>query len=138
MESKWCLLTHWLPITSILFNIAGICNSQFKGNYPKNAKLFLNVLFHFRNQCQVLNIFCKKMIVLANVFPKLQIVKSFVTPLCKKQTFGTRLDSRHVKVSRILAKSQWESLYHVFFINLGEVDSENISPRVSWNLRRVR
>ena len=76
--------------------------------------------------------------VLANVFPKLQTVKSFVTPLCRKQRFGTRLDSRHVKVSRTLAKSPRESLYHVFFIDLGEVDSENISPRVRRNLRGVR
>ena len=45
------------------------------------------------------------MMALANVFPKLQTVKNFVTPLCKKHRFGTRLDSRHKKVSRILAKS---------------------------------
>ena len=43
--------------------------------------------------------------VLANVFPELQTVKSFVTPLCKKRRFGTRLQSRDVKVSQILAKS---------------------------------
>ena len=37
---------------------------------------------------------------------KLQTVKNFVTPLCKKCRFGTHLDSRHVKVSGILAKSR--------------------------------
>ena len=35
----------------------------------------------------------KKMMIIANVFPKLQTVKNFVTPLCKKRRFGTRLDS---------------------------------------------
>ena len=39
------------------------------------------------------------MFVIANVFPKLQTVKLFVTPLRKKRRFETRLDSRHVNVS---------------------------------------
>ena len=47
----------------------------------------------------------KKMMVIANVFPKLQTVKNFLTPRCKKRRFGTRLDSRHVKVSRTVVKS---------------------------------
>ena len=59
---------------------------------------FLESTSNFKN-------FEKKMMVLANVFPKLQTVKNFVTSLCKKRRFGTRLDSRHVKVSRILTKS---------------------------------
>ena len=37
--------------------------------------------------------FEKKMMVLANVFSRLQTLKSFVTPFCKKRHFGTRLDS---------------------------------------------
>ena len=52
--------------------------------------------------------------VLANVLLKLETVKKFVTPICKKRRFGTRLDSRHVKVSQITAKSPWEYVYHVF------------------------
>ena len=39
------------------------------------------------------------MMVVPNVFPKLQTVKNFVKPLSKKRHFGTRLDSRHVKLS---------------------------------------
>ena len=35
----------------------------------------------------------KKMMVIANVFPKLQTVKNFVTALWKKRRFGGRLDS---------------------------------------------
>ena len=45
------------------------------------------------------------MMVLANMFLKLQNVKNLVTPLFKKCRFGTRLNSRHLKVSRIPAKS---------------------------------
>ena len=43
--------------------------------------------------------------VIANAFPKLKTVKIFVRPLSKKRRFRTRLDSQHVKVSQILAKS---------------------------------
>ena len=71
-------------------------------------------MFHFWNLHQILDILKKKMIVIANVFQKLQIAKDFVTQLYKKRRFGARLDSRHVKVPRILAKSPGECFYHVF------------------------
>ena len=92
-------------MASILINIAGLYNSQFKCNYLKNEKKFLNFLFHFWNLQEILNILKKNMMVLANVLLKLETVKKFVTPICKKRRFGTRLDSRHVKVSQITAKS---------------------------------
>ena len=40
------LLTHWLPMASILFKVVRICNSQFKCNYLKNKKVSLYFLFH--------------------------------------------------------------------------------------------
>ena len=45
------------------------------------------------------------MMVIANVFPKLQTVKNFVRLLRKKRRFRTSFDSQHVKVSKTLAKS---------------------------------
>ena len=92
-------------MASIMSNIAGIWNSEFKCNYLKNKKNFLNFLFHFWNLHQILNILKKKMMVIANVFAKLRTVKNFVTPLCEKRRFGTRFNSRHVKVSGMLAES---------------------------------
>ena len=50
--------------------------------------------------------------VIANVFPNFKTVKNFVTPLQKKRRLGTRSDSQHVRVSRILAKSSCEHFYH--------------------------
>ena len=97
---------------SSLFNIARISNSQFKCNYLKNEKLFLNFLVHFWNLHQILNILKKKVMVIANVFPNFETVENFVTPLYKKWNFGSRLESWHVKVSWILAKSSWEHFYH--------------------------
>ena len=99
---------------SILFNIARICNSQLERNYVENEKLFLNFLFHWWNLHQISNILKKKMIAIANVFPKLQTVKNFVRPLPKKHRFGTCFDSQHVKMSQIHSKSPWERFYHVF------------------------
>ena len=114
VKSKGCLLIHWLPMASILFKIVRIWNSQFKRYFVRNEQHFLNVLFHFWNLHQILIISNKNMIVMDNVFPKLQTVKNFVRPLCKKRHFRTRFDSQHVKVTRILAKYPWEHFYHVF------------------------
>ena len=44
-----CLLTRWLRTTSILVVIGRIYRCQFKYNYLKNQKLFLNFLLHFCN-----------------------------------------------------------------------------------------
>ena len=46
-----------------------------------------------------------KMMVIGNVFPKLQTVKNFVRPFCKKRRFGTWPSSQDVKVCQALAKS---------------------------------
>ena len=100
-------------MASTLFNIARIPNSQFKCKYLKNEKLFLNFFFDFWNPHQILNILKKKMMVIANVFPKLQTVKILVRPLSKKRRFRKRFDRQHVKVSQILAKAPSQHIYHV-------------------------
>ena len=68
------LLTHGLPITSILFRIDRICRSLFKSSYLKKKKYFLGFLFHLRNLQEIFNIFKKKKMLIANVFPKLATV----------------------------------------------------------------
>ena len=93
-----------------------ICNSQFKCNYLKNKKLFLDFLFHFLDFHQILNILKKNLIVIANVFPKSQTVKILVRPHSKKRGFGTRFESEHVKASQIVGKSPWESFFMFFII----------------------
>ena len=66
------------------------------------------------NLHQISNILKKWMIVIANVFPKLQTVKILVISLSKKRCFRTCFDSQHVKPSQILEKSPGERFYHVF------------------------
>ena len=57
---------------TILFLIERIYCNQFGRNYLKNKKLFLNFLLHFRNVHEILNIFKKKMTLIADLFPELR------------------------------------------------------------------
>ena len=115
------LLTHGLPITSILFRIVRICRSLFKSSYLKNKKHFLGFLFHLWNLHQILNIFRKKKIIIANVFPKLTTVQSLVTPLTIQRLLKTSFDSQHVKRFQTLVKSSWKHFYHIFSSLWGEI-----------------
>ena len=108
------LLTHWLPMTYALFRNVRICSSLLEGNYLNNQKIILYFLFHFRNINQIWNIFEKKKIVIANVFPKLQSVKNLVRELFKKHHFRTSFESQYVKRSHTLGKLTWEEFYHFF------------------------
>ena len=99
------------------YPVQGCENLQlpFQMHLLEKRKKFLNFFFfHYWNLHQILNIFKKKMIVIAHVFPKLQTVENLVRPFSKKRRFRTRFDSEHVKASQIVAKSPWESFYHVF------------------------
>ena len=101
-------------MTSMLFRILRTCDSLLKRNYIKNEKLSLNFLFNLWSLHQLLNIFLKKKIVMAIVFPKLQTVKDLVRPFSKKCSFRTSFDSQHVKQSQTLVKSAWEHFDHLF------------------------
>ena len=54
------------------------------------------------------------MIVIANVFPKLQTVKSFVRKLSQEHSFSTGFGSQLVKASQMLPRFCRECIYHVF------------------------
>ena len=101
-------------MASIFYKIAEICNSHFKCNYVRNENHFFDFLLHFWNLHQILNILKKQIIFIANVFAKLQSVKNFVRPLCKKRRFRTRFDRQLVNASQMLWKSPWDRLYQFF------------------------
>ena len=109
------MLRHGLPITSILFRIVRICRSLFKSSYLKNKKYFLPFLFHLWNLHQIWNIFKKKKIVIAHVFPKLATVQGLVTPLTIQRRLKTSFYSQHVKRFQTLIKSSWEHFSHIFW-----------------------
>ena len=100
-------------MTSILFLIARICCSRFKGSLLKNEKTFLNFLFHFSNLNPILNLSKKKMIVIALAFPKLQTVKDLVRTLSKNLRLRTLIEIQHMKGSQTPVKSVWEHFYQI-------------------------
>ena len=83
----------------------------------EKGNIFLGFLFHLINLHQILNILKKRMIVTANVFPKLQTVKIFLRKL--SQEYHSRIGSgtQHVKLTQMLAKFLWEHFYPVFFFH---------------------
>ena len=96
------------------FGIVRIWSSLFKCNYLKNKKIFLNFLFHLWNLHQILNIFKKKMIVIANVFPKLKTVETWLDHSLKSAV------SQHPLAINMLKgrKHLWnlhQSTFFVFF-----------------------
>ena len=131
-----CLLTHWLAMPSIVFKIARIYYSKFKCNYLKNEKLFLNFLSHFWNLHQILNVFKEKMIVIGNVFPKLETVKNLVRTLSKRHGFRACFECQLGRACEILAKSPWERFSHVFSSISGNLIWK-ISPLVFREILRV-
>ena len=80
----------------------------------EKRKSFSEFSFHFWILHQILNILKEKMIVIANVFPKLQTVKILSRPLSKKRRFRICFDSQHLKASQMHAKSPGARFDHVF------------------------
>ena len=93
-------------MTNILFEIERIRRPRFKCNYLKNQNLFLIFLIHLWNLHQILNIFKKKMIVIAFLLRNLQAVKDLVRLLFKKHCFRTPFESTYVKGSQTLLKCE--------------------------------
>ena len=110
-----------MPITTILSLIVRICRSLFKSSYLKNKKQFLGFLFHLTNLHQILNIFKKKKIIIANVFPQLATVQGLDAALTIQRRLKTFFNSQHVKQLPTLVKSSWEHFYHIFLSLWGKI-----------------
>ena len=123
-------------MTSILFGIVRICSSLFKSNNRKNKKPFLNFLSHFWNLNRISSIFDKKMIVIANVFLKLQTVKDLVKKLSWEGRFRTSFESQHGNACQTVVKSTWEHFYHIFWSLWGEMICK-ISPLLKFEILGV-
>ena len=95
----------------------------------EKRKTFSMFLFHFWMLHQILNILKEKMIVIANVFPKLQTLKIFVRKLSQEHRFRTGFGIQQVKESQLLAKSPRERFYHVLLSFSGKL-IWNMSPLV--------
>ena len=87
----------------------------------KTKKHFLGFLFHWWNLHHISNIFKKKKIVIANVFPKLSTVQGLFTPLTIQRRLKASFYSQQVKRFQTLVKSSWEHLCHIFWSLWGEM-----------------
>ena len=115
------MLTHGLPITSILFRIVRICRSLLESSYLKKKSIF-SVFYSIYGISITFRTFSKKKkIVIANVSPKLATVQGLVTPLTIQLRLKTSFDSQHVKRFQTLVKSSWEHFYHIFSSLWGEM-----------------
>ena len=123
-------------MTVILLGIVRICSSLLKCNYLKSEKLFLHFLFHLWNLLQILKILTKRMLVIADVFPRLLTVKDLFRPLCKKHRFRRSFGSQHVKGSQTLVKSAWEHFYHIFW-SLWREMIHKLSPLLKFEILGV-
>ena len=65
LKSSYCLLTRWLPMTSIPVAICRISGNNFKLFYLKKKRHFVNFLLLFRNVHEIYNILKKKKSILA-------------------------------------------------------------------------
>ena len=63
----------------------------------EKQKIFSEIFIPFLESTSNFKHFEKKMIIIANAFPKLQTVNILVRPLSKKRRFRTRFDNQHVK-----------------------------------------
>ena len=113
-----------------------ICCSLFKWKYLKNQKLFINFLFHLWNLHEILNIFEKKGIVIADEFPKLLPAKNSVKALSTKRRFRTSIRSQCVNGCQTVLKSALEHLYHIFWSLWGEMICK-ISPWLKLEILEV-
>ena len=68
-----------------------------------------------------MNIFKKKKIVIANLFPKLATVQGLVTPLTIQRRLKTSFNIQHFKWFQTLVKSAWERFFHIFESLWGDI-----------------
>ena len=114
-KSSDCLLTHWLPMTSILFLTEAIYCNIFRWIYLRKEKHFLNLFLHFLNLEAFLNISKGNMTLIADVFLKLRTPKYDVREMSKKFRFRRPFDKWHGKRAKTLLKSERQHLYHIYW-----------------------
>ena len=97
---------------SILFLIETISRYEFRCNYLRNKKLFLNLLLRFCNLCKFLNVMKKKMTLIAFVFSKLRTAKTCLDKCIKSLIWENPSANNMVNVPKHL----WNLHYRTFMI----------------------
>ena len=111
LQTFW--LTHWLPMTSILFLVETIQRKQFRCIYRKNQKLLLYFCVHFFKSISNFEHFQKRMTLRAYEFPKLWTPKNVVILTSKKSRLTWPIDRQPSKRAERVIQSQRQLLYHI-------------------------
>ena len=101
---RTALLTHWLPIISILFLREAIYINIFRCNYLGKKKYYLNFFWNFRNLDSILNIFKKNMILIADIFWTYGVWKTWIDQSLKSPVSEDPSTSYMVKWSKHCSK----------------------------------
>ena len=102
-------------MTSILFLIQTTQRNQLKWNYLENKKSFPDFFLNASNLVSVLNIFKRKITLVADIFPKLRTPKNVVRSMSKKSRFTEPFQKQDGKGTQTLLKSERQHLYHIYW-----------------------
>ena len=80
----------------------------------QKIKVFHNFLLHFQNLVSILNIFKKKMTLIAYLFVRLPPAKNVVRYISKKSRFRLTFEKEHGNRVSTLFKFERQSLYHIY------------------------
>ena len=72
-----------------------------------------------------MNIFKKKMTLIAQIYPKLRTPKNMVRSISKRSRFYWSFGKQHGKRAKTLLKFQWQHLYHVYWSLWRRLTSKN-------------
>ena len=114
-------------MTSILFLIETIYCNIFRCNYLRNKKHFPNFFLHFRSLDSILQIFKKKMTLIADVFlnlrtPKTWLDKCLKSPVSEDPLRGNMLNA---------LKNSWNLNYGTFMILIDHYEGNEVGKSLS-------
>ena len=93
-------------------------------------------MLHFWNLVSILNIFQKKVTLIADVFPKLRTQKKLVRSMPKKSNFKESFDKQHGKCAQTLLKFAWQHLYDIYWSLWRQLTCKK-SLLVTWKISRL-
>ena len=124
-----CLLTRWLPTTSILVVLERTYRYQFKSNYLKNHKFFPQFFLLFLAFLEsTLSFKCseKNISLIAQVFLKLLSPKYVFNEMDSRACFLKRFGSERVNESQKLPKSTEKYFYPTFWSFWAKLSQEKL------------
>ena len=80
----------------------------------QKLKTFCSFVLHFRNLSEILDIFRKKMTLIAYLFLRIRPAKNVVRYMCKKSCLRLTFEKEHGKLGSTLLKFERQHLYHIY------------------------